>query len=200
MFSLGRYKCKLQICILSNKTWWVATPTTSYSGNVVGNARKHSAIMEITYLKGDATQPIGKGNKIIVHVCNDIGAWGKGFVLAISRKWKKPEQAYREWAKNGDNFILGEVQFIEVESDLWIANIIGQRDIRKDKEGNPPVRYGAIRKGLATVGNFARQNNASVHMPRIGCGLAGGEWPQIESSISHELTGLGVATYVYDFV
>ena len=29
--------------------------------------------MEITYLKGDATNPVAVGNKIIVHVCNDIG-------------------------------------------------------------------------------------------------------------------------------
>lgn len=47
---------------------------------------------EIKYLKGDATQPLVSGNKIIVHVCNDIGAWGKGFVLAISKRWAQPEK------------------------------------------------------------------------------------------------------------
>lgn len=26
----------------------------------------------ITYLKGDATQPIGDGCKIIIHICNDM--------------------------------------------------------------------------------------------------------------------------------
>ena len=40
---------------------------------------------EINYLKGDATQPHSQGTKIIVHVCNDLGGWGKGFVLAISK-------------------------------------------------------------------------------------------------------------------
>ena len=35
--------------------------------------------MQINYLKGDATVPLGDGPKIIVHVCNDIGEWGKGF-------------------------------------------------------------------------------------------------------------------------
>lgn len=44
--------------------------------------------MEINYLKGDATNPASAGNKIIVHVCNDIGGWGKGFVMAISKRWK----------------------------------------------------------------------------------------------------------------
>ena len=34
--------------------------------------------MEILYIKGDATAPIGSGVKVITHICNDIGGWGKG--------------------------------------------------------------------------------------------------------------------------
>ncbi|MEZ4800268.1 MAG: hypothetical protein R2809_10945 [Flavobacteriales bacterium] len=39
---------------------------------------------KVNYVTGDATIPQTNGNKIIVHVCNDIGGWGKGFVMAIS--------------------------------------------------------------------------------------------------------------------
>lgn len=35
----------------------------------------------ITYLKGDATKPATEGNKIIVHICNDIGGWGYLFMI-----------------------------------------------------------------------------------------------------------------------
>jgi O-acetyl-ADP-ribose deacetylase (regulator of RNase III) len=66
---------------------------------------------EIKYIKGDATAPGASGNKIIVHVCNDIGGWGRGFVMALSAKWKEPEMEYRKWYKSGDNFKLGEVQY-----------------------------------------------------------------------------------------
>ncbi len=52
--------------------------------------------MTIQYLKGDATNPTGDNNKVIVHICNDLGKWGKGFVLAISKRWSKPEQVYRD--------------------------------------------------------------------------------------------------------
>ena len=65
----------------------------------------------IQYIKGDATQPTGNGNKIIVHVCNDIGGWGKGFVMALSKRWKAPEQEYRNWYVSQDGFELGAVQF-----------------------------------------------------------------------------------------
>jgi O-acetyl-ADP-ribose deacetylase (regulator of RNase III) len=155
--------------------------------------------MVVKYIKGDATQPVGEGNRIIAHVCNDVGGWGRGFVLAISKRWKEPEKAYREWAAHGENFKLGEVQFVQVEPTIWVANIIGQHDVKKGKDGSPPVRYEAIRRGLTTVGNFSRQHAASVHMPRVGCGLAGGTWDHIEPGITHELTGRGVVTVVYDF-
>lgn len=154
--------------------------------------------MEITYLKGDATSPQAEGNKIIVHVCNDIGGWGKGFVMALSKKWAEPEQQYRDWHQSGEGFELGAVQFVQVESDLWVANLIGQRDLRK-KAGVPPIRYEAINDGLAKVGEKALELNASVHMPRIGCGLAGGKWEEIEPLIQRNLIEKNIATTVYDF-
>ncbi|MFN8888392.1 MAG: hypothetical protein ACK5WF_13105, partial [Cyclobacteriaceae bacterium] len=121
--------------------------------------------MDIKYLKGDATQPVGNSNRIIVHVCNDIGGWGKGFVVAVSKRWKEPEIQFRNWAKSGEKFELGEVQFVQVEPTLWVANLIGQHDIkRKGQDGVPPVRYDAIRAGISKVSIFAREINAAVHM------------------------------------
>lgn len=155
--------------------------------------------MAVEYVQGDATRPLGAGNKVIVHVCNDVGGWGRGFVLAVSNRWTQPEAQYRAWAKSGENFTLGAVQFIPVETGLWVANLIGQRDVTKGKDGLPPVRYEAIGKGLAAVAAFAKENNASVHMPRIGCGLAGGTWTEIEPLITDTLLRSDVAVVVYDF-
>jgi O-acetyl-ADP-ribose deacetylase (regulator of RNase III) len=153
----------------------------------------------LTYKIGDATHPILEGNKIIVHVCNDIGGWGKGFVVAISKRWKLPEQKFREWFKSKDNFNLGQVQFVQVEDDLWVANLIGQHKINKDEFGNAPIRYDAILLGLEKVGDFALEMKATVHMPRIGCGLAGGEWSKIEPLIEKTLLSKEIQTFVYDF-
>jgi hypothetical protein len=36
-------------------------------------------------------------------------------------------------------------------------------------------------------------------MPRIGCGLAGGEWSKVEPLIEEHLCGAGLAVTVYDF-
>ncbi|MBX2844075.1 MAG: macro domain-containing protein [Flammeovirgaceae bacterium] len=154
---------------------------------------------EIEYIKGDATSPQTKGNKIIVHVCNDIGGWGRGFVMALSNKWKTPEQEYRGWFASKENFALGKVQFVQVEEDLWVANLIGQHKTRPDKEGNPPVRYSAIQEGMKEIASHAGRLTASIHMPRIGCGLAGGKWENIEPILNEELISKDISTVVYDF-
>lgn len=124
---------------------------------------------------------------------------GKGFVMAISKRWKEPEKQYREWFKSKNDFELGNVQFVKVKDDLWVANLIGQHKINKDENGEAPIRYNAIEAGLNAVSNFAKTNNASVHMPRIGCGLAGGKWEMIEPIILKTLSDQDIKVVVYDF-
>ncbi|GAA2871155.1 hypothetical protein GCM10020220_070530 [Nonomuraea rubra] len=45
---------------------------------------------------------------------------------------------------------------------------------------SPPIRYDALDRCLSTLGDEALNLHASVHMLRIGAGLAGGSWERIE--------------------
>ncbi len=155
--------------------------------------------MTINYIEGDATEPAGGGRKMILHICNDIGKWGKGFVLAVSRRWKEPERVYREAFKEPSPLALGDVQFVRVSGTVTIANLIGQHGITARAGGLPPVRYEAIRTGLMKVAAQAKAEGMSVHMPRIGCGLAGGEWTTVEQIIAESLVGQGIEVTVYDY-
>ncbi len=154
---------------------------------------------EINYVRGDATVPSVKGVKVIAHVCNDIGGWGKGFVLALSRRWPEPEKAYRAWhrARASNDFGLGAIQLVQVERYVWVANMIGQRGIRTGSKG-VPVRYEAIDTALGLLADRAAELGASVHMPRIGCGLAGGTWSRVEPLVTERLVQQGIAVTVYD--
>ncbi|MFE4018254.1 macro domain-containing protein [Streptomyces sp. NPDC059101] len=162
-------------------------------------AEKTGIDAAIAFVKGDATAPQGKGVKMIVHVCNDLGGWGKGFVLALSRRWPEPERAYRRWHRERaqNDFGLGAVQFVQVGEHVWVANVVGQRGTRTGSKG-VPVRYEAIAAGLGRVADQALELGASVHMPRIGCGLAGGRWSRVEPLTTQRLIGRGVAVTVYD--
>ncbi|TQE26621.1 macro domain-containing protein [Streptomyces ipomoeae] len=153
----------------------------------------------ITYVRGDATVPLGKGVKIIAHVSNDSGGWGKGFVLALSRRWPEPEAAYRAWHRDRahNDFGLGAAQFVQVGPYTWVANLIGQRGTRTGSKG-VPVRYEAIDTALGLLADKVLELEASVHMPRIGCGLAGGKWSRVEPLITDRLIQRGISVTVYD--
>ena len=150
----------------------------------------------ITYKVGDATQPDARP-AVIAHICNDVGGWGAGFVLAISKRWKAPEAAYREWYARGEGFELGAVQLVEVEPGLYVANMIAQRDIRSHG-GVPPIRYEALHRALDALDEMVAPET-TVHMPRIGCGLAGGSWDEVSTIIDETLVAAGREVVVYDF-
>jgi len=166
--------------------------------------------MKINYIIGDATNPVQneKGMKFIAHCCNNIGAWGSGFVIALSKRWGTPELIYRKWVEEtSDNLEerLGRIQVIPVEKDIMVANIIGQNGIGI-KNGIPPIRYEAIKKGLDKLQEVMveyENKNPSLHLPRIGAGLAGGDWKKIEeiieSSITFPTTVYTLASEVHKF-
>lgn len=155
----------------------------------------------ITYLTGDATSPQGEGNKVIAHIVNDIGAWGAGFVLAVSRRWSEPERKYRDWYadRKTNDFGLGAIELVKIRCKpemLFVANMCAQSGIRGNGR-EPPIRYEALAKCLQTLGDRATSVQASIHLPRIGCGLAGGNWADVEPLIDKHLEKNDV--FVYDF-
>ncbi len=156
----------------------------------------------IEYLVGDATDPQVEGTKIIAHVVNDIGRWGRGFVLSVTKRYPKAEASYREWSKGQAAtvapFKLGEVQIVHVGERLFVANMVGQHGVEIDDEGKPPIRYDALESCLSRLRDYAKLGLASVHMPRIGCGLAGGKWSEVEVIVNRALAH-DVRTLVYDF-
>ena len=166
------------------------------------NTEKEIKTTSIQYRKGDATRPVGDGQKVIVHVCNDIGAWGAGFVLALSKRWKQPEEEYRKLPK----YTLGSYDLVKVEDDIYVCNLIGQENVKSKvkQNGLPPVRYIAIEKGLTDLARVLSTINQdggqfSIHMPMIGSGLAGGNWKIIERIIEVTLCDAGLPVTVYQF-
>jgi O-acetyl-ADP-ribose deacetylase (regulator of RNase III) len=146
---------------------------------------------KLHYLIGDATEPVIKP-AMIIHCCNDEGGWGRGFVLALRSKFPESEKAYRNWFATKDPR-LGEVQFVQITPDICIANMIGQQGTRWQGK-IPPIRYDALSVCIEKVYDKASKDKVSVHMPRIGCVLAGGSWDVIGPLIEKRMT---VESYVY---
>jgi len=161
-------------------------------------------LTSIAYVDGDATSPIGDGEKVIAHICNDIGVWGvwgAGFVMALSTKWDRPEKNYK-YAYDMDAIELGKIQMVSVESDIFVVNLIAQQGVGRDRlSDREPVRYDALVVCLRKLAKWCKigKEASSVHMPRIGCGLGGGRWEIVEPIIKVELCERGIPVTVYDW-
>lgn len=94
-------------------------------------------------------------------------------------------------------FVLGMSQFVAVEPDIRVVNMIAQVGTRT--VGNlVPLRYKALEFCLRHVFEAASNVDGTVHMPRIGCGLAGGKWDEIENIINRVNIPFGADVFVYD--
>jgi len=140
--------------------------------------------MALRIEQGDATSPRPSTDNgvIIAHLCNNAGQWGRGFVLALNKMSHVPVGAYRSLAADSqENISLGTVQMVEVQPDLWVANMIAQENI---KPVDPPVQYSELKKCLDVVMKRAKALNCSVHIPAgMGAGLAGGDRTLIHQMI-----------------
>lgn len=144
--------------------------------------------MNLFHVVGDATSPV-KNPAVIAHVCNTTGKWGKGFVLPLGRKFPQAKGDFLSKPSRAIN----EVSIVDCGNGVHVANMVAQVGTRP-RRGQIPLRYSALHVCLDTVQKFAEANGATVHIPRIGAGLAGGDWNVIKSVITATMK---VDTYVY---
>lgn len=176
----------------------------------------------IIYKKGDAT--VSARNKdvatVICHCCNAFGGWGRGFVIPLGQKYPKAKSDYENFCKPYQssnelrNELMGQVCLSKINEELYIANIIGQYFYSKNQknfafqDGVEPryipteegrfVNYEAIRKGFNRLSDLMDGITFNIQMPKMGCGLAGGDWQVIECIICEEFCSKDIQVTVYE--
>lgn len=150
------------------------------------------------FVRGDALLPHGDGPYLIVHIVNNKAqTWGgRGFAQALRDKWPKVHDEFRALAADRTNLALGKVHLHHVDERLCIADMVAQ--IGYGPAVRPRVKYGVLRSCLTQVADKAAELGASIHMPRIGAGNAGGSWAVIEELIKTTLCERGLSVTVYD--
>jgi len=152
----------------------------------------------VTIVKGDATDTRGEGRRILAHVVNDKAAlWGAGFGLAVRKKWPQAQTAFREWAtRNPAMFRLGNVFMSAVDENVTAFQMVCQHGYGPSPK--PRIRYSALQSCLERLAQEAIRERATVHMPRIGAGQAGGSWGLIGQLVDEALCARGLRVTVYD--
>jgi O-acetyl-ADP-ribose deacetylase (regulator of RNase III) len=84
----------------------------------------------------------------------------------------------------------------QAEPATQVASLVAQRGY--GPSASPRIRYGALKEALEQLAKAAVEARATVHMPRIGCGQAGGSWDVVEELLTMTLGAARVPVSVYD--
>ena len=163
------------------------------------NARAASSIPCIAYVRGDALQPRGQGHRMIVHVVNDkTPNWGgSGFAQSLRREWPEAQGDFRTWvASQRGALSLGRVRVFDATDNLSIASLVAQKGY--GPSASPRIRYAALKQGLDAITTEAASRGATLHMPRIATGQAGGIWPMVEDILRMTVCSADLLVTVYD--
>jgi hypothetical protein len=135
---------------------------------------------------------------IVIHCCNNLGAWGSGFVIALNERFgTEPRKIYKE-----NSLELGDVSlYYNEKENIGVYNIIGQDGV-VSRDNPKPIRYDAIYDGCERVLKDANEkfgNRWEIHMPKMGSGLAQGNWSVIRTIVEQVFSKHGIDVWVYNF-
>ena len=144
----------------------------------------------ITHEHKDATITNSDQRAIIAHVVNNVGAWGAGFSGALERRYPGTRLAYWDNIRQHKH-TLGSVFITKTgNKDVHIAHLVAQHGVRG--QGNPvPLQYRALKMCLQELSSHVSGCDV-IQMPKIGSGLAGGDWSVIEPMIQQHLGNFNV--------
>lgn len=131
-------------------------------------------------IKGDLFQ---NTTGIIVHGCNVSGGYGSGIAGIIADKYPEAQHEYflkmdGYSYKQPNRAALGTIQPVKIYDDFYIVNGFTQL-----RYGGPGVRWAnpsAIRDVLDLTADFAIKMKMDVYAPKIGTGLGGITWEEVE--------------------
>lgn len=114
---------------------------------------------------------------IILHGVNCQKTMGAGLAKALKDKWPEVYLTYLQTPPQ-----LGAFTPVQLTNTLYVGNCYTQDRYGR---GQRHLNYPALEQSLLQAFSFSKDNKLNVHMPLIGCGLAGGS-PSIVAEIIGE--------------
>lgn len=138
----------------------------------------------IRYIDGDLVRD-AEQFEVIAQCANCFCTMGSGIAPLI--KAKIPEAYAVDCATvKGDLNKLGTISYT-LNTKPIVVNLYGQFDYTGRRSGNMDLDYNALRSALKMMRD--KFSGKMIGMPKIGAGLAGGDWAIIEQIIEEELRG-----------
>ena len=170
-------------------------------------------------IKGNLIDLAEQGHfNLIVHGCNCFHTMNSGIAKEIRERYPEAYEVdcrnsekgdknklgtFTHYLANNGSFIDEETGFGTTGHDFLIVNGYTQYDYGYD--GKQRCDYNAIRKLFRSIKSTFKDYesycdsdgyfNITIGYPKIGCGLAGGDWEIVSKIIDEELEGMD-HTYV----
>lgn len=160
---------------------------------------------KMTYRVGDLISAAQSGEiNVIAHCCNCMNTMKSGIAPKIASAF--PEAlAADQMTTRGDRAKLGTLSSAFSKNGLLVYNLYGQYTFTGRREGKMDLDYWALRSALSAMAVSlhakCRILDMSTHdlkigLPKIGAGLAGGDWNIISKMIEGRLRDFDVTIYV----
>lgn len=139
--------------------------------------------------------------QIIAHQVNCKGVMGAGLAKQIRNNYPNLYNAYKDYCNHGAR--LGDFLGLATSDKHYILNIFAQDDYGRDKRYTDySAMYNAFANGindyrdLYGVGDEVQLTIAIPYM--IGCGLAGGDWNEVQKILLAVEKNYNVVFVAYD--
>lgn len=136
---------------------------------------------------------------VLAHGCNCYCTMGSGIAPLIKKAFPEAYAADLKTEK-GDLGKKGTLSWAQ-SGEVTIANLYSQGGYWGRNKGIRDLDYDALYDALVRFAVLAknwRGNDARIGLPKIGAGLAKGDWEVIETMIRTTLKGFDVTIYVLD--
>lgn len=112
--------------------------------------------------------------KALAHGCNCAGAMGKGIAVGFKERYPQMYKLYQSFCKAGA--VPGEVfPYYDWDTDVVIYNLMTQR------HWTTPATIEAIEQSVRTMMEMLQDIQIkTVGIPKIGCGLGGLDWKDVQ--------------------
>lgn len=160
---------------------------------------------KMTYKAGNLITAAQSGEvNVIAHGCNCLNTMKSGIAPDIAKAFPEAWAADQMTVK-GDRAKLGTLSSAFSTNGLLVYNLYIQYTFTGRKEGKMDLDYWALRSALSAMAVSlhaeCRILDMSTHdlkigLPKIGAGLAGGDWAIISKIIESRLRDFDVTIYV----
>ena len=143
----------------------------------------------IKYVKGNL---LDAEQVLIIHQCNAQDTMGSGVAKAIKDRYRQAYEDYISYFKLiPKEKRMGLIQITKVNDKRSVCNLIGQLNYLP--RGQRHTSYDALTKGFEQVKSAYI---GDIAMPKIGCGLGGGNWNKVSEIIERVFDDRDI--YIYE--